>query len=117
MAILKNLAQSAINVVWTKPYEVFFGILGLLVAAPVVTLIWALTMSPDTLTLPVPLNYIVGYLLWLLSLVIMLNLGDEPGPSVRELFWTWIVWCLGFTVLAGIGVMEVRVIRWLFFDI
>lgn len=107
---VKNTLQSIINLLWTKPYECFFGVLALLVAAPFMTLIGALLLS-DT-TIPPFWNLVAIYLSALLAVTVMLNLGDQKATA-KDVFWMWILFSVGATILAGFGYLEILFFRWL----
>ena len=95
----------------TKPYEVFFSVLALLVFSPVITVLGGSMLAETSETLGFPWNIIVIYLATLASLFIILNLGDQKTDA-KTLFWAWVLFSALLTVLAGIGYLEMLVFGW-----
>lgn len=107
---LKNTLQGVINLLWTKPYECFFGVISLLVAAPFMTLIGAQLLA-DT-TIPLFWNLVAIYLCLLVAVTFMLNFGDQK-TTAKDVFWVWILLSVGATLLAGFGYLEILFFKWL----
>jgi hypothetical protein len=102
--------QNIFNLLWTKPYECFFGVLIFLVVAPFMTTIGALVVIDPAIS---PLwDLMAIYLCTLAVLAVMLNMGDQK-TSAKDLFWAWIFFSGGATLLAIFGYLEILFFRWL----
>jgi hypothetical protein len=106
----KNVLQSIVNIIWTKPYKCFLGSLALLVFAPFMTLVGALLLADNKI--PPFWNLFSIYVFSLVAVTIMLNLGDQ-NSSAKNAFWIWIVFSVAATLLAGFGYLEILFFKWI----
>lgn len=106
----KTLWQAAMELFWGKPYNCFFGVLALLVFAPIFTLI--------------PLVVFREWPIWggvvLISLILLVPTGlladamNDPkeegksSPDSKSFFWKWVKISAAFWMIALFGYIEVK---------
>ena len=103
--------QKIVSEIWTKPYEVFFFILGFLVLAPVIGVVGKLLLSDPTT--PLWGNILIVFLCCLGSVLVFAGLTQPPKPSAKDIFWTWIIFSVIFATIGTFGYYEILFIQWL----